>query len=285
MCASNDGAIPTNSQLASLDVSRVRCIEDRDDRWVIKGRCRSGAGLSARRGSGDDGEGSATVDELARAVELTENGVRAHLATLERDGMIRPRGVRRGEGAGKPATLYEIHPDAETALSRAYAPVLVALLDELADRIPEDQRDAIMSDVGRRLALAVQIPRPADLEGRVRAAAAVMDSLGGETQVARRGDALAIRGCGRLLSVATARRPEVCRPVQTLLTELIGAPVRERCDRGGARNAASRCSPPRSAKHGKRHGIPCWRAVASYLPRMRPIRALSSSLATGVRPC
>jgi predicted ArsR family transcriptional regulator len=177
--------------------------------------------------------GTATVDELARVVGLTDNGVRAHLATLERDGLVRQAGVRRGEGAGKPATLYEIHPDAEPALSRAYAPVLVALLDELAERIPEEQRNAIMSDVGRRLAHAAPAPGSADLEKRVRAAAALLNSLGGETQVERRQGALAIRGCGCPLSAATARRPEVCRAVQTLLTEIIGAPVREQCDRDG----------------------------------------------------
>ena len=177
--------------------------------------------------------GTATVDELARSVGLTDNGVRAHLATLERDGLIRQAGVRRGEGAGKPATLYEIHPDAEPGLSRAYAPLLVALIDALAERIPEDEREAIMSDVGRRLALAAPVPGSADLDGRVRAAAALLDSLGGETQVERRAGALAIRGCGCPLSAATARRPEVCRAVQALLTEIIGAPVRERCDRAG----------------------------------------------------
>ena len=177
--------------------------------------------------------GTATVDELARAVGLTDNGVRAHLTTLERDGLIRQAGVRRGEGAGKPATLYEIHPDAEPALSRAYAPLLVALLDELAARIPEDERDAIMGDVGRRLAHAVPSSGSTDLEGRVRAAAALLDSLGGQTQVERREGMLAIRGCGCPLSAATARRPEVCRAVQTLLTEIIGAPVREQCDREG----------------------------------------------------
>jgi predicted ArsR family transcriptional regulator len=177
--------------------------------------------------------GTATVDELARAVGLTDNGVRAHLATLERDGLIRQAGVRRGEGAGKPATLYEIHPDAEPALSRAYVPVLVALLDELAERMPADQRDAIMGDVGRRLAQTAPVPGSGDLESRVRAAAALLNSLGGETQLERREGTLAIRGCGCPLSAATARRPEVCRTVQMLLTEMIGAPVRERCDRDG----------------------------------------------------
>jgi predicted ArsR family transcriptional regulator len=177
--------------------------------------------------------GTATVEELARAVGLTDNGVRSHLATLERDGLIRQAGVRRGQGAGKPATLYEIHPEAEPALSHAYAPVLVALLDELAARVPAEQRDAIMGDVGRRLAQAAPPPGSADLESRVRTAAALLNSLGGETRLERGEGVLAIRGCGCPLSAATARRPEVCRAVQSLLTQIIGAPVRERCDRDG----------------------------------------------------
>ncbi|MGQ0713711.1 MAG: helix-turn-helix transcriptional regulator [Gemmatimonadaceae bacterium] len=176
--------------------------------------------------------GTSTVEELARAVGLTDNAIRAHLATLERDGLVRQAGVRRGEGAGKPATLYEIQPEAEPLLSRAYVPVLGALLDELADRISEDQRHALMDAAGRRLAADVRLPRTGDLETRVRAAAALLDSLGGETQVERTEGALAIRGCGCPLSAATARRPEVCRAVQSLLSEVIGAPVRERCNRG-----------------------------------------------------
>ena len=56
---------------------------------------------------------------MARALGLTDNAVRAHLATLERDGMVRQAGSRRPTGAGKPATLYELQPDTETLLSRA----------------------------------------------------------------------------------------------------------------------------------------------------------------------
>ena len=36
-----------------------------------------------------------TVDDLASALNLTDNAVRAHLAALERDGIVRQCGVRR----------------------------------------------------------------------------------------------------------------------------------------------------------------------------------------------
>src|SRR5690242_17096037 len=83
--------------------------------------------------------GARTVEELARALALTDNAVRNHLATLERDGIVRQDGVRRGQGAGKPAVLYEVRPDAEPLLSRAYAPVLTAMVDVLVDRLPPEQ--------------------------------------------------------------------------------------------------------------------------------------------------
>jgi predicted ArsR family transcriptional regulator len=178
-------------------------------------------------------KGAATVEELAKSLGLTDNAVRSHLATLERDGLIRQEGVRRTPGAGKPATVYEIHPDAEPLFSRAYAPVLSALLDELAEQLPEEQSDDLMRAVGRRLASAVGRPPAGNLETRVDAAVALLNSLGGAAQVDRSEGKLVIRGCGGCpLSAATARRPGLCRALESLLSEYVGQPVRECCDRG-----------------------------------------------------
>ena len=77
-----------------------------------------------------------TVEGLARELGLTDSGVRAHLATLERDGVVRQRGfVRRGSGGGKPAYVYELTPEAEELFPKAYEPVLRQLLDVLSGRL------------------------------------------------------------------------------------------------------------------------------------------------------
>lgn len=65
---------------------------------------------------------SRTVEELAQALGLTDNAVRAHLAALERDGLARQHGVRRG--GGKPAYAYELTTEAERLFPKAYVPVL-----------------------------------------------------------------------------------------------------------------------------------------------------------------
>src|SRR5829696_4412196 len=96
--------------------------------------------------------GARTVDELRAELGLTNNAVRPHLVALERDGMIRSAGTRRGDGAGKPAVVFELHPDAEPLLSRAYAPVLAALLETLTDQPPEREARKVLRETGRRLA-------------------------------------------------------------------------------------------------------------------------------------
>jgi predicted ArsR family transcriptional regulator len=173
-----------------------------------------------------------TVEELARALALTDNAIRSHLTTLERDEIVRQDGVRRGQGAGKPATLYALHPEAEPFFSHAYAPMLGALLEELAEQLPRERAESMLRAIGRRL--AARTPRATgDLDARALAAAATLEALGGVAQVERREDgALVVRGCGCPLSSATARHPELCQAVESLLSEVIGVPVRSCCERG-----------------------------------------------------
>src|SRR5215475_6812104 len=52
-----------------------------------------------------------TVNDLARALRLTDNAVRAHLASLERDRLVTQAGMR--PGIRKPHTTYALGPEAE----------------------------------------------------------------------------------------------------------------------------------------------------------------------------
>jgi predicted ArsR family transcriptional regulator len=176
--------------------------------------------------------GARTVEELAQSLDLTDNAIRGHLQTLERDGLVRQDGVRRGPGAGKPAVLYELHPDAEPLFSRAYPPVLTTMVDVLVDQLPPDQADTVMREVGRRLARTVGGRASGDVEARLRTAAAVLTALGGDIDVERGEAEIRLRGCGCPLSAVTARRPEACRAVETLVAEIVGAPVRQCCEHG-----------------------------------------------------
>jgi predicted ArsR family transcriptional regulator len=102
----------------------------------------------------------------------------------------------------------------------------------MADRMPEEAAAALMRDVGRRLAAQLGREVTSNLHARVHAAAALLAALGGEAYVEKGEDTLQLRGYGCPLSAAVTARAEVCRAVEALLSEVIGAPVREQCDRG-----------------------------------------------------
>jgi predicted ArsR family transcriptional regulator len=173
-----------------------------------------------------------TVEELAQAIGLTDNAVRAHLSTLERDGMVRSAGVRRGPGAGKPSTVYELPPEAEVVFSRAYPPVLGALLEELVAQLPAAEAEALLVGTGRRLAEPLRLPGTASRTARLQAAVGVLNALGGSAELEEHDGTALIRGCGCPLASAVARRPETCRAIETLLSEVVGAPVRQCCRHG-----------------------------------------------------
>jgi predicted ArsR family transcriptional regulator len=173
-----------------------------------------------------------TVEELARAVSLTDNGVRAHLAILERDGIVRQRGsVRRGSGGGKPAYIYELTPEAEDLFPKAYEPVLRQLLDVLAGQLGSEESEALLRSVGRRIAEGQTMPADG-VHARLEAAVDVLNVLGGVAELEERNGSFVIRGYSCPLAGVAPDHPEVCRMAQTLLTELAGVPVYEHCDRG-----------------------------------------------------
>lgn len=173
---------------------------------------------------------SRTVDELAQALSLTDNAVRAHLATLERDGIVQQRGVRRG--SGKPASIYELAAEAEQLFPKAYGPVLQYVLEILSEQLPTDDVESLMREVGRRIAAQWKVPS-GDLRVRLEAAAEVFTELGGMAELEQEDDHYSIRSHSCPLAAVASGHPTVCRLAETLLTELVGVPVKEHCDYDG----------------------------------------------------
>jgi predicted ArsR family transcriptional regulator len=173
-----------------------------------------------------------TVDELARELDLTNNGVRAHLAVLERDGIVRQRGsVRRSSGGGKPAYVYELTQEGENLFPKAYEPALRRLLDILSERLGSEESEVLLKSVGRRLAEEHSV-RTNDAHARLESAVEIFNELGGLAELQERDGTLVIRGYSCPLAGVTPDHPEVCRMAETLITELAGVPVYEHCDRG-----------------------------------------------------
>src|SRR5215204_4554515 len=74
-----------------------------------------------------------TVNDLADDLKLTDNAVRAHLISLERDGLVRAEGML--PGIRKPHVSYGLTGDAEQIFPKAYGPLLNHFVQTVAKRL------------------------------------------------------------------------------------------------------------------------------------------------------
>ena len=173
---------------------------------------------------------SKTVNELAEELELTDNAVRAHLLSLERDGLIRQSGTQRG--TRKPHFAYELTDEAESLFPKAYDALLNQLIAVLKGRLTPTALEEVLREVGRSLAGSANLDRGrAGLETRIGRALSALEAIGGAAQVQKEGDQFVIKSASCPLATAVSEHPEICKLTEALLAEIIGEKVRERCDR------------------------------------------------------
>jgi predicted ArsR family transcriptional regulator len=172
--------------------------------------------------------GPMTVDELARALDITRTAVRAQLASLLHDNLVEHRGSRRG--ASKPSHVYGVTANAELLFSRAYVPMFTELVHVLAQRMRPRELSAALREAGRS-AIAGRSAPGGSLRTRVAAASSLLNELGGLTEVAEEDGQYIIRSHGCPLAAVTADHPEVCNALESLLTEFVGSRVSKCCDR------------------------------------------------------
>jgi predicted ArsR family transcriptional regulator len=172
-----------------------------------------------------------TVEELAKALGLTYNGVRVHLAVLGRDGIVQQQGTVRRSSSGKPAYVYELTPEAEKLFSKAYEPMLRGLLEVLSEHVTPEESKELLSRVGRRMAQGRTMAQDGIRAG-MEAAVGAFNELGGLAELEERNGDFIIRSNSCPLYAIVVDHPEVCRMMETLLSELMGVPVHEHCDRG-----------------------------------------------------
>lgn len=174
-----------------------------------------------------------TVNELAEKLRLTDNAVRAHLISLERDGLVRRAGSEAG--VRRPHVIYGITEGAEQVFPKAYGPLLDRLVAAVSRRLNPRSLRATMRDVGRSLADEHQRELKGESkEQRIKAALELLEKMGGAATFSKSEGKHFIRGNGCPLAAVTANHPEACLIAESLLTDVIGAPVRARCAHGPA---------------------------------------------------
>jgi predicted ArsR family transcriptional regulator len=173
-----------------------------------------------------------TVNDLAAALNLTDNAVRAHLLSLERDGLVQQRGTRPGRS--KPHASYGLSPEAEHIFPKAYGPLLGHLLTVTSKRLTTREFRAAMREVGA----AVAADHVLDLKGqtrreRIKAALELFNEIGGSAVLDQNGRKQFVHGRnGCPLAAVSTNHPEACLIIESLLSTVIGVPVETCCEYG-----------------------------------------------------
>ena len=176
--------------------------------------------------------GERTVNDLVAEIGLTDNAIRSHLEALERRGLVCRSGFR--PGTRKPHHAYKLTPEARRIFFEACEPLLNDLLAVLSSRVPRQKLREMLREAGNRLAAAHPLPRAraTGKKERIDHALAVLKELGGRAAVEQEEGKLVIRSAHCPWAVLTAKHAEVCLVGETLLSQLVGVPVKEECIRG-----------------------------------------------------
>jgi DeoR family transcriptional regulator, suf operon transcriptional repressor len=177
--------------------------------------------------------GGLTADDIASKLKLTRSAIQAHVTRMERDGVVRRAGQR--PGTTRPSHIFELTPDVEQLLSSAYIPLLTHLVRIFADALPAERLDALLRQAGKGLADELSRGRKpsGNLRSRLAMASEMMnEQLGAVTHVEGNGR-IVIRGVACPLSALTGKHPAVCLVMESFVADIVGAQVRECCDRTG----------------------------------------------------
>ena len=173
--------------------------------------------------------GGRTVEDLRSVLGITDNAVRAHLSSLERDGIVHQSSTR--PSGRRPAVVYALTDEAERSFSHDYLPVLTQLVDTLGERMQPEELQILLRKVGEKLARE-QPALKGNLRERARGAASVLTALGGLADVDESKGTIAIRGYSCPLADAVRAHPATCEAARALVSELVGVEVKEACDKG-----------------------------------------------------
>jgi predicted ArsR family transcriptional regulator len=172
--------------------------------------------------------GHRTVEELAQALQLTDNAVRAHLSALERDGLVRQGGLQRGHR--RPSYAYELTPEADRLFPKPYGAVLAELIGVLREQLSKHELEAAVRVVGQRLGAGYP-PAVGPPSERIEYALIVLAELGGLAEREDGQGVVRIIGFSCPLALAAVDHPEICQLAASLLSEITDLPVTEQCDR------------------------------------------------------
>ena len=170
---------------------------------------------------------SATAVDLAESFGISTNAVRQQLLTLERDGYVVEKSVRRGPT--KPTFEYSLAPAADALFPQRYDKMLNAVLSEVRESFGVPGLETVLGKLGDRAAAKYRAKLTAtDVKGRTYELAALLRENGVEADVIEGADGgIELREHHCPYGQTVGAHPEMCSIIHTVLTETVSPLVRQ----------------------------------------------------------
>src|SRR5436309_6403772 len=150
-----------------------------------------------------------TVNELAEELRLTDNAVRAHLASLERDRLVAQSGMK--PGIRKPHVTYALGTEAEQLFPKSYGRLVSLLMTIFSRQVKRRNLRAGMRAAGRTIAQEhLRALKGKTRQQRIDAALEMLKELGGAATFHEEAGKHFIYGNGTAIAAGRANHPSAC---------------------------------------------------------------------------
>jgi predicted ArsR family transcriptional regulator len=170
---------------------------------------------------------SASAIDLAESFGISTNAVRQQLLTLERDGYVVERSVRRGPT--KPTLEYSLAPAADALFPQQYDKMLNAVLTEVRASLGVAALETVLGKLGDRAAAKYRTKLTApDVRGRTFQLAALLRANGVVADVVETpGGGIELREHHCPYGQTVGEHPEVCAIIHTVLHDTVSPQTRQ----------------------------------------------------------
>lgn len=167
-----------------------------------------------------------SVDELAKALDISRTGVQQHFVVLERDGYIKKSSLNKT--AGRPVAIYVITDKGMNYFPKQYAWFSELILSDLQQEIGPERFKAYMQKLALKLADKLQeqfIGK--SLEQRIEQLAAIMTDLGYQVKVGPESASGNIHACNCIYHDLAQKYQDICEFDLKLMSSLLDKEVEQ----------------------------------------------------------
>ena len=174
--------------------------------------------------------GALSIDDLSKELKITSMGIRQHLLSLERKGLIDY--VTKRQGIGRPAFLYKLTEKADDLFPKAYHTFIIKMLNDIERNEGRDKVDNIFKWRKNRLLKDTKdaLSDKKTLRDKLQGLKYILDSEGYFVDLSEVDNYYSLKQFNCPIHKVASQFKEACRYELQLYKDLLGKEVnREQC--------------------------------------------------------